>query len=56
MNKAIKKDEKIASVATKHEPEIPINLPKKKQDIKLKNGNIIIHKYISYYKLNSLRL
>jgi len=46
MNTAIKKDEKIANVDTKQEPEIPINLPKKKQDIKLKKGNNIIHKYI----------
>jgi hypothetical protein len=46
INKAIKKELKMASVETKQDPEIPINLPKKKQDIKLKKGNNIIQKYI----------
>jgi hypothetical protein len=46
INKAIKKELKMANVETKQDPEIPINLPKKKQDIKLKKGNNIIQKYI----------
>jgi hypothetical protein len=49
MNRAIKNAVKMAVVETMHEPNIPINRPKKKQDIKLKNGNIIIHKYIKKY-------
>jgi hypothetical protein len=46
MNKAMKKEEKIASVETKQDPEMPMNLPRKKQDEKLKKGNNIMHRYI----------
>jgi hypothetical protein len=46
MKTAIKKDTKIAKVETTQQPKIPKNLPKKKQDIKLKKGKIMIHKYI----------
>ena len=46
MNRASNADRKIDVVETIHDPDVPINRPKKKQDIKLKNGNIIIHKYI----------
>jgi len=46
MNKAIKAAEKIAVVERTQAPKIPIKRPRKKHEIKLKNGNIIIHKYI----------
>jgi hypothetical protein len=46
---AIKPDNIIAAVDNKHEPAIPIKRPKKKQEIKLKKGNTIIHKYIKNY-------
>jgi hypothetical protein len=44
----------MAVVETKHDPEIPINLPKKKQEIKLKKGKRIIHKYIKVYNYKFL--
>ena len=43
---AIKAAHIIAEVDKIHDPKIPIKRPNKKQDIKLKNGNNIIHKYI----------
>jgi hypothetical protein len=50
MKAAIKAEEKIAVVETIQDPAIPINRPKKKQDIKLRKGNSIIHKYIESTK------
>jgi hypothetical protein len=46
INKAIKKDKKIAAVDKIHDPKIPIKRPNKKHEKKLKNGSIKIHKYI----------
>jgi len=55
INIAIKADNEIAVVETKQEPEIPIKRPNKKQEIKLKKGKIIMHKYIKILtnKLNA---
>ena len=43
---AINADDAIANVDKIQDPAIPINRPKKKQEIKLKKGNKIIQKYI----------
>jgi hypothetical protein len=42
----MQKDKNIDVVETIQEPKIPIKRPKKKQEIKLKKGKKIIHKYI----------
>jgi hypothetical protein len=44
---AIKNDKKMANVDKKQDPAIPINRPKKKQEIKLKKGNNKIQEYIN---------
>jgi hypothetical protein len=41
-----KKEQKIAEVDKKQDPEIPINRPKQIHEIKLKKGKIKIQKYI----------
>jgi hypothetical protein len=46
---AIKPEAIIAAVDNIHEPAIPMKRPKKKQEMKLKKGNTIIHKYIENY-------
>ena len=45
---ANKKDIKMAKVDKMHEPAIPIYRPKKKHEIKLRNGKNIIQKYIDF--------
>jgi hypothetical protein len=56
MNKAIKAAEKIAVVERTQAPKIPIKRPRKKHEIKLKNGNIIIHKYTKKYVILTIIL